>query len=390
MLGADGVGPNPDTIGALLLAAGYSADTPVGIAEGVDIGTDALIGVESVVGGAGNDSITGNGFANIITGAGGNDTIVGGGGNDTAVFSGLHSQYQITRNLDGSFQVLDQRGGSPDGTDQIRGVERFQFADRTITAEGNDAPVLTVPNIAATPGKVINGLSLFTASDADGDALTYYFYDNTAAATSGHFTFNGVDVAPNTVFGVSAAQLDLVSFTAGRTSDQLLMNIFDGLDFSQVKAFNVNVPANHAPVLTVPNVSALAGQVIDGLSLFTASDADGDALTYYFYDNTAAPTSGHFTFNGVDVAANTVFGVSAAQLDLVTFTAGSDLRSAADEHFRRPRLQPGQGVQRQRSRQSRAGADGAQRLGVGGTGHRWIVAVHGERRRRRRAHLLLL
>ena len=84
----------------------------------------------------------------------------------------MRSEYQITRNLDGSFQVLDQRGGSPDGTDQIRGVERFQFADRTITAEGNDAPVLTVPNIAATPGKVINGLSLFTASDADGDALT--------------------------------------------------------------------------------------------------------------------------------------------------------------------------------------------------------------------------
>ncbi|MGZ8402126.1 MAG: hypothetical protein ACXWVR_02330 [Rhodoplanes sp.] len=126
--------------------------------------------------------------------------------------------------------------------------------------------------------------------------------------------------AANTVFGVSAADLDLVTFTAGRTSDQLLMNIGDGVDFSQVKAFNVNVPANHAPVLTVPNVSATEGDVIAATSLFSATDADNDALTYYFYDNTAAATSGHFTFDGVDVAANTVFGVSAAQLDLVTFT----------------------------------------------------------------------
>ncbi|MGZ8402125.1 MAG: hypothetical protein ACXWVR_02325, partial [Rhodoplanes sp.] len=100
----------------------------------------------------------------------------------------------------------------------------------------------------------------------------------------------------NTVFGVSAADLDLVTFTAGRTSDQLLMNIGDGLDFSQVKAFNVNVVAdlgpNHAPVLTVPNIAATQGQELDAWLLFTASDADGDALTYYFYDNTAAPTSG--------------------------------------------------------------------------------------------------
>ena len=266
MSDADGVGPNPDTIGALLLAAGHLADTPVGIAEGVDIGTDALIGVENVVGGAGNDSITGNGFANIITGAGGNDTIVGGGGNDTAVFSGLHSP--VSDHAESGWLIPGSRSAGRfagrHGSDYVAS-NGFSSRIARLRPVGNDAPMLTVPNIAATPGKVINGLSLFTASDADGDALTYYFYDNTAAATSGHFTFNGVDVAPNMVFGVSAAQLDLVSFTAGRTSDQLLMNVFDGLDYSQVKAFNVNVPANHAPVLTVPNVAALAGQGLRGI-----------------------------------------------------------------------------------------------------------------------------
>ena len=80
------------TIGDLLLAGGYAADTPFGKAEGVDIGTDALINVQNVVGGAGNDTITGNGSNNALTGglgddiligAAGDDTLVGGTGNDT-------------------------------------------------------------------------------------------------------------------------------------------------------------------------------------------------------------------------------------------------------------------------------------------------------------------
>jgi hypothetical protein len=65
---------------------------PVGKAEGVDIGTDALINVQNVVAGAGNDTITGNGGNNTLTGglgddiligAAGDDTLVGGTGNDT-------------------------------------------------------------------------------------------------------------------------------------------------------------------------------------------------------------------------------------------------------------------------------------------------------------------
>ena len=80
------------TIGALLVAGGYAANLPVGKAEGVDIGTDALINVQNVVAGAGNDTITGNGGNNTLTGglgdniligAAGDDTLVGGTGNDT-------------------------------------------------------------------------------------------------------------------------------------------------------------------------------------------------------------------------------------------------------------------------------------------------------------------
>ena len=85
VLGADGNGPNPDTMGALLTAAILSATTLVGKAEGVDIGTDALIGVENVVGGSGNDTIIGNGGVNTLDGGAGADVLLGGAGNDTYV-----------------------------------------------------------------------------------------------------------------------------------------------------------------------------------------------------------------------------------------------------------------------------------------------------------------
>jgi Ca2+-binding RTX toxin-like protein len=43
---------------------------------------DTYVGIEGVVGGAGNDTITGDGNANVLVGLGGKDFIYGGGGND--------------------------------------------------------------------------------------------------------------------------------------------------------------------------------------------------------------------------------------------------------------------------------------------------------------------
>ena len=82
-------------------------------------------------------------------------------------------------------------------------------------------------------------------------------------------------------------------------------------------------PANRAPMVTAPDFSAAKGQVIDASTLFSASDADGDNLLYFFYDNTADAASGHFTVNGVEQAAGTTFAVTAAQLAQTTFTAGT-------------------------------------------------------------------
>ena len=218
-------------------AAGEGTDavqSSVTYALGVNIENLTLTGAASV-NGVGNslaNMITGNTGDNILNGGGGNDTIDGGAGTDTAIYSGMRSQYLVTLNPDSSLHVVDLRLGSPDGTDDVSNVEFLQFSDRTVTGV-NHPPVATAPDQSATKGQVFNASSLFTASDADGDTLSYYFYDNSAAPSSGHFTVNGVVQAAGTTFAVSQAQLAQTTFTAGTfSSDDLFVNVYDGNAFS--------------------------------------------------------------------------------------------------------------------------------------------------------------
>jgi hypothetical protein len=123
-----------------------------------------------------------------------------------------------------------------------------------VNVPANHAPAVTVADFAATRGQVVAASSLFTAIDADNDPLLYGLRDNNADPMSGYFTVNGMVQAANQTFVLTAAQLAQTTFTAGERSDNLLVNVYDGLAFSDVKAFNVNV-TNNAP--------------------------DGDALTFF-------------------------------------------------------------------------------------------------------------
>jgi hypothetical protein len=192
----------------------------------------------------------------------------------------------------------------------------------------NHAPVLTVPAgpISAKAGQSFQAASLFGGSDVDGDALTYYFCDNSPAANSGHFVLNGTAIAAGVGFGLNAAQLAQLFFVAGAagTLDDLGMQLFDGQAVSAQNQVHINTTANHAPVLMAVDASASAGQAVQASSLFSATDADNDALTYYFQDNTPAANSGHFLVNGSVIPAGISFGVNAAQLAQTVFVAGAE------------------------------------------------------------------
>ena len=105
----------------------------------------------------------------------------------------------------------------------------------------DNAPTVTAPNQTAMSGDVLNASSLFTANDADGDSLLYFFYDNSAAATSGHFEINGVTQAAGTTFAVSQAQLAQTTFVAGTTGDDLFANAWDGHNYSGPKEFHIDI-----------------------------------------------------------------------------------------------------------------------------------------------------
>jgi pimeloyl-ACP methyl ester carboxylesterase len=79
----------------------------------------------------GNDILDGGPGSDMLTGGPGNDTLDGGTGTDTAIYSGLRSDYLITRVDSGSIQIADTRAGSPDGSDIVSNVQNFQFADHT-------------------------------------------------------------------------------------------------------------------------------------------------------------------------------------------------------------------------------------------------------------------
>lgn len=89
-------------------------------------------------GGDGNDALVANAKGSVLHGMAGNDTLAGGAGNDrldggaganTALYHGAEANYTVTRTATG-FTVADKTG--LDGTDQLTGVQRLQFADTAV------------------------------------------------------------------------------------------------------------------------------------------------------------------------------------------------------------------------------------------------------------------
>lgn len=80
--------------------------------------------------------VLGTKLDDVLVSTGEDDSIWGGfSGNDTAVFSGNAMDYSIVANTDGSYQVTDLRDGAPDGSDKVRSIEQFSFADTTLTLD---------------------------------------------------------------------------------------------------------------------------------------------------------------------------------------------------------------------------------------------------------------
>ena len=199
-----------------------------------------------------------------------------------------------------------------------------------MAAGANRAPTVTTTGITAKKNQTLALSSLFTVSDADGDAMTeYQLKDTTTSSASGHFVVGGVTQAAGGVIEISAGQLAQTSFVTGTVNDNLQIRAFDGTawsapDFGTWTPFTVAVPANNPPVVAAHDITAQAGKTLTASTLFAASDPDGDAITQYqLWDGTAGASSGHFVVNGATQAANTVIDIPASALAQTSFVTGS-------------------------------------------------------------------
>lgn len=102
-------------------------------------GDDIFAGTEesdTARGGGGSDTLIGKGGNDILAGDAGADTLDGGSGEDTAVFNGNVSDYLAVLNAEtGVVTITDLRSVSPDGTDTLANLERFEFADGIFVLE---------------------------------------------------------------------------------------------------------------------------------------------------------------------------------------------------------------------------------------------------------------
>lgn len=180
--------------------------------------------------------------------------------------------------------------------------------------------VPTITQVTATPTSLDEGASTtlsVTASDPDGDALTYSWaqlpaspagtFGNAAGVTS---TWKAPFLSSNTTFSLQVTVSDDKGGSAQATVDVTVTN---------VPALN-NEPSVTA--ITVSSTSVIAGETLN-LSI-GATDADGDPLTYTWTTSAASPgtftnaTASAAQWRSPDISADTAYTLE------ITVSDGTD------------------------------------------------------------------
>lgn len=109
-----------------------------GSSYGDDITGDAS--ANQIIGGDGSDTLRGDSSNDTLNGDAGDDSLMGGSGDDAldggvgtgdlAIYSGNQADYDVIRNANNSYTIMDLRtSGVTDGTDILSNIELVQFAD---------------------------------------------------------------------------------------------------------------------------------------------------------------------------------------------------------------------------------------------------------------------
>lgn len=286
--------------------AGVVASLLTGKATGPAIGTDSLITIENLTGGAGNDTLTGDGNANVLTAGAGNDILSGGGGDDRLVFAS--GSFTAADRVDGGAgnDILSLSGGANIAltTTIMSNVEKIVLGAGSYTLSTADAVV------AASQSFVVDG-SASTSFNFDGSSETNGQFgllggtgndtlkggaiaDLFVLSSGGDDTVSGGGGDDGFIFGAAFTANDKVDGGTGNDTINLSGNYSAGIVFGASTITNVEVitlSAGNSYTLTTNDGNVASGQTlkIDGSTLGSASE-----LTF----NGAAETNGKFILLG--------------------------------------------------------------------------------------------
>jgi Ca2+-binding RTX toxin-like protein len=187
--------------------AGVVADLFLGGATSLSE-VDLLDGIENLIGSPLDDTLKGDGNANaliggdgedVLYGRGGHDTLIGGPGiSDTARYDGNRADYFISQDGDGRpFTVIDDRQNSPDGIDNVSGVEFLQFADQIGTVVSGGPGDDTLFGIQSADVLLGNGGNDILVGGRGND----YYDGGTGTDTASFLTESGPVIADLPNFG---------------------------------------------------------------------------------------------------------------------------------------------------------------------------------------------
>ncbi|WP_199907729.1 peroxidase family protein [Nocardioides terrigena] len=196
-----------------------------------------------------------------------------GASDDTALFSGPRADYDVTFGPT-SITVAHTRGAATDGTDTLRGIEKLQFSDTTIT--------LLTPAAPAAPTAVAGNASAtvtFTApADNGGPAPTSF----TIVATPATVTAATPVV---TVTGIAAAGSRVVAGLVNGTAYTFQVQAVNEFGPGALSAAS-NTVTPTAPVATTapgaPTIgTAVAGNASATVNWTAPANTGGSAITEY-------------------------------------------------------------------------------------------------------------
>ncbi|MBO6894941.1 MAG: VCBS repeat-containing protein, partial [Roseibium sp.] len=297
-------------------------------------GVDEIIGTnnnDTIVGSSGNDTISVKDGDDVITGGAGDDVIDGEGGTDTVVYSGNYADYTITDNGDSTYTITDNVG--TDGSDTISNIETLRFADgdqsmsdlfgsNVGAVSDTDGSANSIHETAAAGTQV--GITA-SATDADGDAVTYtlnddrFEIDESGVVTIADHAFFDSQVESSIDLAVTATSSD------GSTSTETFSVSVDGsYDYVQTggtgsgsfsgsgQSYSVDGIGGSDTIMTGDYNDRIEGGTIDGND--TISSGGGRDLVFGQADN-----------DTIDAGSGDDVIVGGAGNDTLTGGDGSDL-----------------------------------------------------------------